>query len=280
MPGKSLGTPPRAPWCEAPGRAQNRCMHSVHNQGTEIPDPVDFHWIGDIVRFNLDENAHGGVFTHGDRQWDWTDFDARVRRAATGIRSDLLKRGERIAVLGRNQPMHLELLFAASNMGLICTFVDWRLSPDDILCALNDAEARLLFIDDEFLEMHDRISPELETVVSTITAGGPEDEYEAWLETHETHEALLRAAREVAASSSHGEVPVLRLYSSKGSRGPSKGEYTHRRLLTECSEVLRNKRIGRDDHDVVSETLTRHETMARVLASMTAGAVTTLVREI
>jgi acyl-CoA synthetase (AMP-forming)/AMP-acid ligase II len=255
-------------------------MHSAHNQGTEIPDPVGLQWLGDIVRRNLDANARGGVFTHGDREWDWTEFDARVRRAATGIRSDLLKRGEKIAVLHRNHPMHFELLFAASNMGLVCTFIDWRLSPEEVLVALNDAEARLLFIGEEFLDLHDSISPELDTVISTITVGGPEDEYEEWLETHETHEALLRAAREVAASSSNGEVPVLRVYSSKGRQGPSKGEYTHRRLLAEAAELQRVKRLGRDDSDVVAETLTRREATVRVLAAMSAGAVTTLVREI
>lgn len=254
-------------------------MHSAHNQGTEIPDPVGFHWLGDIVRFNLDENARGGVFAHGDHELDWTDFDARVRRAATGIRSDRLQRGSRIAVLGRNSPKHLELLFACSNMGLVCAFVDWRLAPDEIACALNDSEARLLFVDDEFLELQEDLSPELETVVSTVTVGGPEDEYEEWLETHETHEALMSASREIAASSGHGEVPVLRVYSAKGRRGPSKGEYTHRRLLTDCSDALRAKWIGRDETVVVSETLTRREATVKVLAAMTAGGVTTFIRE-
>lgn len=254
-------------------------MHSPRNQGTDTPDPVGFHWLGDIVRLNLDGNARGGVFTHGDREWDWTDFDARVRRAATGIRSDLLRRGEKIAVLAHNQPAHFELLFAASNMGLVCSFVDWRLTPEEIAVALNDCQARLLFVGDEFLELQERLSPDLGSVMSTITIGGPEDEYEEWVETHETHEALMSGAREVAASAVAGEVPVLRVYSSKGRQGPSKGEYTHRRLLDEASELLRTKHFARGDVDVVSETLTRRATTVRVLAAMTAGAVTTLVHE-
>jgi acyl-CoA synthetase (AMP-forming)/AMP-acid ligase II len=249
------------------------------DQSTETRDPVEFHWIGDIVRLNLDENAHGAVLTHGDREWDWTDFDARVRHAQTGIRSDLLKPGERIAVLERNHPVHLEALFAAANMGLVCIFVDWRLKPEEIACALNESEAQILFMGHEFEEIVDRIRLDLDSVVSTITVGGPEDEYEEWLETHETHESLMRSAREVAASSTRIDDPVLRLYSALGKKGPSRGEYTHRQLLAACSELLRTKVIRREDVAVIDEPLTRNPVAVRVLATMTAGATTTLIRE-
>jgi acyl-CoA synthetase (AMP-forming)/AMP-acid ligase II len=249
------------------------------DQSTETRDPVEFHWIGDIVRRNLDENTRGTVFTYGDREWDWTDFDARVRHAQTGIRSDLLKPGQRIAVLERNHPVHAEALFAAANMGLVCTFVDWRLKPEEIVFALNESEAQMLFVGHEFEELIDRVRMDLDSVVSTITVGGPEDEYEEWLETHETHEALLKQAREVAASAGRIDEPVLRTYSSLGKNGPSRGEYTHRQLLASCSELLRRKAIRREDVAVIDEPLTRHSVVVRVLATMTAGATTTLIRE-
>ena len=240
---------------------------------------MEFHWIGDIVRLNLDENARRAVFTYGDREWDWTEFDARVRHAATGIRSDLLKPGQRIAVLERNHVVHLEALFAASNMGLVCSFVDWRLKPEEIVRALNESEARILFLGHEFEELQDRIRLDLESVVSTITIGGPEDEYEEWLETHETHESLMRAAREVATSATRIDEPVLRTYSALGKNGPTRGEYTHRDLLTSCSDLLRRKAIHQGDVTVVDEPLSRHSVAVRVLATMTAGATTTLMRE-
>ena len=240
---------------------------------------MEFHWIGDIVRLNLDENARGTAFTYGDREWNWTDFDARIRHAQTGIRSDLLKPGQRIAVLERNHPVHFEALFAAANIGLVCVFVDWRLKPEEIVHALNESEAHILFVGHEFEALIDTLRLDLDSVVSTITVGGPEDEYEEWLETHETHEALLKQAREVAAGATRIDEPVLRTYSALGKNGPSRGEYTHRQLLTSCSDLLRRKVIHPEDVDVVSEPLTRHSVTVRVLATMTAGATTTLIRE-
>jgi acyl-CoA synthetase (AMP-forming)/AMP-acid ligase II len=248
-------------------------------QSPESSDPVEFGWIGDIVRLNLDENARGRVFVHEGEERDWTEFDARIRHAATGIRSDLLKRGQHIAVLARNHPVHFEALFAAANMGLVCTFVDWRLQPQQIARALNESEARILFVSDEFLELVEDSMMEISSVVSTITVGGSEDEYEEWLETHETHEALLRAAREVAASSGRGEEPVLRLYSSTGKKGPTRGEYTHRALLASASETLRRKSLSRGDIEALDSPVTVHEAVVRALANMSAGAATVLVRE-
>jgi hypothetical protein len=254
---------------------QNHCMPA--DQSPDMPDPVELGWIGDIVRLNLDENARGTVFTYGEDERDWTEFDARIRHAATGIRSDLLKRGQCVAVLERNHPVHLEALFAAANMGLVCALIDWRLKPEEIACALNESEARILFVGHEFEELQDGIRLDLDTVVSTITVGGPEDEYEEWLETHETHESLLPAAREIAAA--RIDETVLRTYSALGKNGPTRGEYTHRDLLTSCSELLRSKAIGHGDVAVVQEPLSRHSVTVRVLAMMAAGAVTTLIRD-
>lgn len=238
---------------------------------------MEFHRLGDIVRVNLDENAHGSVLAYGDQEWDWTEFDARVRKCVTGIRSDRLQRGQRVAVLARNHPVHVETLFAASNMGLVCTWLDWRLDRARLVHALNEAEARILFVGEEFVDLIDGAMMEIASVVSTITVGGREDEYEEWLETHETHEALLRAARELAAVS--GDDPVLRLYSSTGKKGPTRGEYTHRALLASASETLRRKSLARGDVEALDAPVTVHEAAVRVLANMSAGAATVLVRE-
>lgn len=250
-------------------------------QRAETRDPVEFRWLGDIVRVNLDENARGSVLAYGPGEWDWTEFDSRIRKCVTGIRSDRLQPGQRIAVLARNHPVHFETLFAASNMGLVCTWLDWRLDRAHLVHALNEAEARILFVGAEFLELVEDSMLEISSVVSTITVGGPEDEYDEWLETHETHEALLRAAREVAASSARSDEPVLRLYSSTGKKGPgpTRGEYTHRSLLASASETLRRKLLSRGDVEALDGPVTSHEAAVRVLANMSAGAATVLVQE-
>jgi acyl-CoA synthetase (AMP-forming)/AMP-acid ligase II len=246
-------------------------------QSAETRDPSEYRWLGDIVRVNLDENAHGSVLAYRNEEWDWTGFDARVRKCVTGIRSDRLQRGQRVAVLARNHPVHVETLFAAGNMGLVCTWLDWRLDRARLVHALNEAEARILFVGEEFVDLIEDCMMEIASVVSTITVGGNEDEYEEWLETHETHEALLRAARELALV--RGDDPVLRLYSSTGKKGPTRGEYSHRALLTSASETLRRKSLARGDVEALDTPVTVHEAAVRVLANMAAGAATVLVRE-
>ncbi|GAA1951573.1 class I adenylate-forming enzyme family protein [Catenulispora subtropica] len=248
-------------------------------QSPETRDPVEFHWLGDIVRVNLDENARGTVLAYGGDEWSWTEFDSRMRKCVTGIRSDRLQRGQRVAVLARNHPVHIETLFAASNMGLVCTWIDWRLDRAHVIRALNESEARILFVGDEFVGEVEDYGLELATVISTITVGGHEDEYEEWLETHETHESLMSSAREVAASTGRLDDPVLRLYSSLGKKGPTRGEYTHRALLASASQTLRRKSLSRGDIEAIDGPMTLHESAVRVLANMSAGAGTVLVRE-
>ena len=246
-------------------------------QRPELPDPADLDSIGEIVRHRLTAEPNAVAVTYGDRDWTWTEFDARVRHFVTGLRSDLLKRGQHIAVLNRNHPSGLEALFASAYMGVVCTFVDPRLSPAGVLRALNEAEARFLFVGYEFEEMLGGISIDLDTVISTITVGGPDDEYEGWLEAHETHEGLLKASRE-RKGSDEGQ-PVARLYSSEGPKGPTRSDFSHRRLLLASSETIRRKAIGPEDVCVVEEPLSSAKVLVRAVSGMAAGAMTTLVHD-
>jgi acyl-CoA synthetase (AMP-forming)/AMP-acid ligase II len=242
-----------------------------------MADPAGLNWIGEIVRRNLTAAPRDIALVFGDREWHWTEFDARVRHNVTGLRAARVPRGDRVAVLGRNHPATLETLFATANSGTVCTLVDWRLTPKEIVYALNRSEARFLFLGHEFEELYERIGIELDTVVSAITVGGPEDEYEGWLTAHETSEGMIKSARDV--NSNRRDQPVLRVYSASGKNGPTFGEHTHGDLLTACSQRIREKSVRREDVDVVDVPLSQISTTVRVLSGMAAGAVTTLVQE-
>jgi hypothetical protein len=142
---------------------------------------------------------------------------------------------------------------------------------------LNESEAKFLFLGYELEPEHFGFSIDLDTVVTTIVVGGPDDEYEGWLEAHETHEGMMKSAREIAQHKV--DDAVLRLYYSQGKNGPTRAEHTHRSLLAAASETIRRKAIRPEDVDVIDVSLSRTPSMVRALAGMAAGAVTTLVRE-
>ncbi|MBI4292143.1 MAG: AMP-binding protein [Betaproteobacteria bacterium] len=83
----------------------------------------------------------------------WADYVARIACAAGVLRSLGLRPGERYAILCRNSVRHAELIHAGYWMGAVPVPVNYRLAPAEIALVLEDAECRLLAIEDVFGKM-------------------------------------------------------------------------------------------------------------------------------
>ena len=68
------------------------------------------------------------AISYGDRTWTWSQWQARIGRAGAGLARAGVEQGGRIAVLDKNHPAALELLFAAGSRGAALAILNWRLA--------------------------------------------------------------------------------------------------------------------------------------------------------
>ncbi len=83
---------------------------------------------------------------------------------AAGLRARGIGKGDRIGVLGKNSLEYFLLYGAAAALGAVMLPINWRLSAGEVSFNLHDGKARIVFADQEFGEMIERIRPELATV--------------------------------------------------------------------------------------------------------------------
>ena len=83
----------------------------------------------------------------------WAEYVARIALAAGVLRSLGLRPRDRYATLCRNSVRHAELIHAGYWMGAVPVPVNYRLAPAEIALVLEDAECRLLAIEDVFAKM-------------------------------------------------------------------------------------------------------------------------------
>ena len=109
-----------------------------------MPDNMNIaHWPhrAGLVRPDSPAVAHGGkvVFTY--RQ-----LSARIAHLAGALRHDLgLKTGDRVALVMKNVPEYIEILFAIWHAGLVAVPVNAKLHPGEYQYLLSDSGARLCF---------------------------------------------------------------------------------------------------------------------------------------
>src|SRR5215213_6034003 len=71
-------------------------------------------------------------------------FNERVNRAANALVSMGVRKGEKVAVLSRNRPEMLEVMFVCAKLAVIYVPINFRLGAAEVRFVLGDVEAKVL----------------------------------------------------------------------------------------------------------------------------------------
>ena len=156
-------------------------------------------------------------------------FYQRTRQLAQALQNMGLKKGERVATLCWNHHAHLECYFGIPAAGGVMHTLNLRLSPEEIAWIANDAQDKVLIIDDVLLPLYQQFAHlyRFERVIvfpfsgARVPAGFTS--YEAW---------LAAADPDAWSAAPHLETdPVAMCYTS-GTTGRPKGVvYSHRSTI-------------------------------------------------
>jgi fatty-acyl-CoA synthase len=126
-------------------------------------------WIERHASFTPDK-----VAIHFENQaLSYADLAERARRLAAGLRRELaIRRGDRIAWLGFNDPDCLVLLFACARLGAILVPLNWRLAPAEHRAILADAEPKALFCQAALCEQIEKFRPACRLIACDFAGGG------------------------------------------------------------------------------------------------------------
>ena len=176
-----------------------------------------------------------------ERDFTWKEFAERVARAAGVLHGLGLSRGERFAIMSRNSFRFSELIYAGYRMGAVPVPINYRLAPPEIRGILDDAECRLLAVDDAFRKFieSEELSSWRERMfwVSASPTETEEPQYE---------KRLAEAAPSPAAECDENDDAVL-MYTG-GTTGRGKGvRLTHRNIVSNATQLSQVMGVSADD---------------------------------
>ena len=166
------------------------------------------------------------------RRFTYREFGERVHRLASALSDIGVQVGQTVAVMDWDTPRYLECFFAVPMMGAVLHTVNVRLSPEQILYTINNAEDDVILVNAEFTtvleQIWDRVDPGKKLVLLNDTAHAPE--------THLTfegeYEALLAAADPDYPFPELDENSRATTFYTTGTTGLPKGVYfSHRQLV-------------------------------------------------
>src|SRR5215510_3197229 len=140
---------------------------------TEIPANL-----ADMVRAQAKNGGNALAYEFEGRQTTFAEFDVRTNRVANALIALGLKKGDRIAYLGKNSDIYFELLMGAMKAGVVMAPVNWRLAGPEVAFIVADCKAPVLFVGPEFVTLVNKVKDKLPSVRTVITTEGGAPEWQ------------------------------------------------------------------------------------------------------
>ncbi|HEY1969808.1 MAG TPA: long-chain-fatty-acid--CoA ligase [Pseudonocardia sp.] len=203
-------------------------------------------------------------FLHYDGQTvGYAEFDRRTDRVAAALHAAGVHPGDRVALLDRNGPACLEVMFGAAKCGAVYTPLSWRLAAPEVAEILADATPGVLVVGEEFL-------PALGDAARGVPTVVPSPDYDRWVTAADPLAPVPGAAPEDMA---------LLMYTS-GTTGRAKGAMlTHASLLSRMPEHGRAWHYDETSVNLVAMPLFHIGGTGILLEGIVAGASTVLMRD-
>jgi len=160
----------------------------------------------------------------------WREFDDRANRLANALIDRGIKKGDKVIQLMRNSINWLEVYFGIIRTGAWVVPLNFRFTSTDIRSCAEISEAKMMIMDNEFIERVDQVKPQLMTIKDYFISG--DNVPEGW-----------GKLEEIMAQSSLERVPVIvnesdecGLYFTSGTTGaPKPILLTHSNM--ECAAI-------------------------------------------
>lgn len=167
----------------------------------------------------------------GER-YSYRQLNSRANRLAAILRQRFgVGKGDRVAILAKNQIGYLDALFATGKLGAILVPLNWRLTEHELIYMLKDSASSVLLYDSQF-------TPLLPTLCSQTPI-------KQWVQFGPEYDQLLAQTSDLPISESVDlDDPHLILYTS-GTTGAPKGAVLSHRVLVWNSL---NTNVGWDLH--------------------------------
>jgi long-chain acyl-CoA synthetase len=229
--------------------------------------------IGGVVREWAEKTPDAPALTEAGTTQTWAELYERSQRAAAGIAAEGVGAQDRVAFIDKNGLPYFETLFGGSLVNAVGVAVNWRLAPPEMGFVINDAQAKVLFVAQEFLGHLEAFEADLDSVTKIVVIGGGHD-------THESYEDWM--ARQIPtdphAPTADDDVS-MQLYTS-GTTGLPKGVMLTNLNLSGLGASAAQLEIAQDSVNLVAMPLFHIGGSGWALFGMANGVHSVVIRDI
>ena len=174
-----------------------------------------------------------------DRSYSYAELEELTAKVASALLAAGLKKGDRIAWIGKNSDLYFTLFYGAARVGIVMVPVGWRLAPAEWAYVIKDTGAKMIFTGAGFDGAGEALTgqlADLERIIGEAQA-----------------RAMIEGQARIAFEAAGPDDAVLQLYTSGTTGNPKGAVLSNRNLfaLRKHSENSDHAYTKWDDDEVV-----------------------------
>ncbi len=172
----------------------------------------------------------------GETRLNYRQFAERTARLAGALRAMGVQPGDRVAFLSANCHRLLESYYGVLEAGAVLLPLNIRLTPQELTYILNDSEAKVLFLEEQFLGLAESFPAQAKSVASFVLLDARPSA--SWLAPKNYEELLSSSAPFVTDFMQVDENSLAELFYTSGTSANPKGVMlTHRNIYLHALNV-------------------------------------------
>lgn len=188
----------------------------------------------------------------GDFRYTYGDFYKRVCRLANVLQQLGIKKGDKAATFAWNNHRHMELYFAVTCSGAVLHPLNVRLFADHLTYIINNAEDKIIFLDEDLIPKIEEIQDQLTTVEKFVIMTGKDGLPKTTLSPAYHYEKLLAEASDSFNFPDLDEYTIAAMGYTSATTGLPKGVvYTHRSTYLHALTLCLPDAIGISENDII-----------------------------
>ncbi len=120
--------------------------------------------------------------------FNYKEANIRANSFSKYLISKGLKKGDCIAVLGKNNEHIITSLFGAAKIGIVTVMLNWRLQPNELKYILHDSNFKLLVYDEEFSDVAQALGDESKNLLIIKYSQNQDNQFEQVINANLTAE--------------------------------------------------------------------------------------------
>jgi fatty-acyl-CoA synthase len=198
-----------------------------------------------FLRYAKEQFARKTAVVCGVERFTYAQFADRASRLGGALQRAGIKPGDRVAFLSTNCHRLLEAYYGVLEAGAILLPLNIRLSSDELGYILNDAGAKVLFLEKSFLPMVESFRSKLSTVGEFFLLD--EEPKASWLAPKNYEQIILEAEPLQIDITAVDENSVAELFYTSGTSANPKGVMlTHRNVYLHALSACISVHVERD----------------------------------